>query len=48
MTLASDANFVKKNNNLLFQKWQEFAEFWLELSKFLEFPFWLVPFAQSK
>ena len=33
MTLKSDSKFEKKRN-FLFQKWQEFGEFWSEHSKF--------------
>ena len=33
--------------DLLFQKWQEFSEFWPEHSKFTKFLLWLIPFGQS-
>ena len=38
---------IRRKTDLLFEKWQEFGEFWPEHSKFLKFPLWLVPFVQS-
>ena len=46
LTLNSDDMFEKKTD-LLFQKWQEFAEFWPEHSKFSKFSLLLVPFVES-
>ena len=37
----------RKADYLLFQKWQEFGEFWSEHSKFSKFPLWLVPWLES-
>ena len=47
MTLKSDTKLEEKTD-LIFQKWQEFAEFWSEHSKFLKFLLWLVSFVQSR
>ena len=33
MTIKIEANFEKKQNDFLFQKWQELDEFWSENSK---------------
>ena len=38
---------IWRKTNLLFQKWQEFGEFWSEHSKSPKFALSLVPFVQS-
>ena len=38
---------IWRKTDLLFQKWQEFGEFWPEHSKFSKFSLWLAPFVHS-
>ena len=38
---------TKTKTDLLFQKRQEFCEFWSEHLKFSNVPLWLVPFVQN-
>ena len=45
MPLKSDAKFEKKN--LLFQKWQEFGEFWSEHSRVSKICFLIGPFREK-
>ena len=38
---------IRRKTDLLYQKWQEFGEFWPEHSKFSKVLLWLAPFVQS-
>ena len=38
---------IRRKTDLLFQKWQEFGEFWPEHLIFSKFPLWFDIFVQS-